>query len=186
MKDKVFCIGFHKTGTTSLGSFLEKIGYSNCHGAGPIRKALGDKKMMELLYRRDYDAVFEIAKNYNSFNDNPWFFIYPALDEQFPGSKFILMTRNEKDWLKSCIQYFGNTTSKFRMFLYGKGSPIGNEERYLKVYRNHNEAVLEFFKNRPDDLLVIELEDPNKMNKIKKFLKVSSDVDQFPLLNSSN
>lgn len=185
MKEKVFCISFHKTGTTSLGKFLEELGYKNIHGADPIRKKIGNRKMMTALFKREYDLIFPFVDEYDSFNDNPWFFIYPELDKKFPNSKFILVIRDEEDWLQSCIRYFGETTSNFRMFLYGKPNPIGNEKRYLEIYNNHNMRVLEYFKHRKNDLLVLNLSDSNKENKIKEFLKVKNGTTYFPKLNST-
>lgn len=182
MKQKVFCIGFHKTGTTSLGKLLEKLGYNNCHGAGPIRKALGDNRMMELLFKRDYKVVFDVAEEYDSFNDNPWFSLYQELDVRFPNSKFILVERDESKWIASCIKYFGKSKSAFRMFLYGKSSPEGNEERYLQVYNKHNDNVKSYFKERKDDLLVVDLEDDVKLEKIVKFLNIDVSISEFPHL----
>jgi hypothetical protein len=186
-KTKVFCIGFHKTGTTSLGATLELLGYKNCHGAQILRKQLGDLKMMELIFRKEYDPLFEIADQYDSLNDNPWFILYKELDVRFPGSKFILMLRDEDSWLASCKKYFreASPSFKFRLWIYGKGLPIGNEQRYLKVYRNHNSEVLTYFKNRPNDLLIINIEDEDKLQKIKGFLNLTGIEIEFPHLNRS-
>jgi hypothetical protein len=184
MKSKVFCIGFHKTGTTSLGKAMEQFGYKNCHGAGKLRKHFGENKLMELLFRKDYEPLFEIADLYDSFNDNPWFIIYKALDLKFTGSKFILMLRDEQAWINSCKKYFGTSTSAFRLYIYGKGSPIGNEEVYLARYRKHNYDVLNYFKSRPDDLLVLNLEDEDKGAQIASFLNTENAID-YPFLNWS-
>jgi lipopolysaccharide biosynthesis glycosyltransferase len=182
---KVFCIGFHKTGTTSLGKVLGLLGYQNCHGAGPLRTYLGDTRMMELLFRKDYEPIFEVAEGYNSFNDNPWFKLYKELDLRFPDSKFILMLRDEDAWLESCIKYFGNSATLFRLWVYGKVSPIGNEKRYLDIYRKHNTDVINYFNNRPDDLLVVDLKNPEKLHQIKKFLDIGPVEVDFPHLNQS-
>jgi lipopolysaccharide biosynthesis glycosyltransferase len=184
-RPKVFCVGFHKTGTTSLGSALQLLGYNNCHGAGAVRNQLGDIKMMELLFKKEYAPFFDIAHKYDSFNDNPWFKIYKELDARFPGSKFILMLRDEDEWLQSCIKYFNDTASGFRLWLYGKGSPVGNEDRYLKIYCDHNRDVMQYFNNRPNDLLIVNLADPDKLPKIKDFLNLSHAVIEFPHLNRS-
>jgi len=183
-KVKVFCIGFHKTGTTSIGDFLQSLGYNNCHGAISLREELGDKNMMIKLYQKDYKEILAHAEKYDSLNDNPWYFMYKELDQKFPDSKFILMLRDEGDWIDSCKRYFKNTSTPFRMFLYGKGSPMGNEKRYLTVYKKHNLDVLEYFKDRMSDLLILNLKDSDKEEKIKQFLNISSDK-KFPHLNKS-
>lgn len=185
MKPKVFCIGFHKTGTTSLGELLNDFGYRNCHGAGPIRRQLGDQKMMELLFKKDYSIIFEIVHQFDSFNDNLWFSIYKELDAEFPGSKFICVYREEQSWIKSCVRYFSHSTSPFRMYLYGHGSPIGSEERYLSVYRKHYAGVKSYFNNRQEDILYLDLKDENYVEKIKNFLGINSTTNSLPHLNKS-
>ena len=143
---KVFGIGFHKTGTTSLGKALSLLSYNHCHGAGPIRKALGHQKMMKLLFDTEYEPILEFASQFDSCNDNPWYLLYQQLDQNYPDSKFILTTRNEEEWLDSVCHHFGNSVSPFRLWIYGKPDPIGNEELYLSRYRRHNKEVREYFK----------------------------------------
>lgn len=184
-KNKVFCIGFHKTGTTSLGKLMEQLGYRNCHGAGPVRKELGDHKMMELLFKKQYDSIFKIAEQFDSFNDNPWFSLYQEMDLQFPNSKFICVYRDEESWINSCKKYFKDSSSAFRMFLYGYGSPIGNEERYLSVYRNHYKEVKAYFNDRENDVLYLNIKAPDFVEQVKSFLEIESKVTEFPHLNST-
>ena len=42
-----------------------------------------------------------------------------------------------------------------RKWVYGVGFPQGNEDIYLERYKFHNEDVLNYFKDRPGDLLVV-------------------------------
>jgi hypothetical protein len=183
--NKVFFIGFHKTGTTSFGEAMNLLGYTNCHGAGKIREEIGDQKMMQLLFQKEYSFFIEKAKSFDSFNDNPWFFLYKEFDHAFPGSKFILVLREESSWLNSCKNYFKSPFSPFRFFLYGKGNPINNEERYLSIYRNHNLEVQNYFADRSDDLLILKLEDDKKWDKLCTFLGKENTVINFPFLNQS-
>lgn len=179
-KPKVFGIGFHKTGLTSLGAAFDILGYKTCHRAGPVREHLGDQQMMETLNDQNFDPVFEIAEEFEAFHDNPWFSIYKELDHRFPGSKFILSLRNTNSWLKSVKGYFGNTETAFRLWVYGKGSPIGNEKHYLDTYQRHNEGVLDYFKDRPQDLLVIDLEAGDGWAKLCDFLGEPIPTTVFP------
>jgi hypothetical protein len=187
-RDKVFCIGFHKTGTTSLGGALVLFGRRNCMGASKVGKVIGKEEMFKRLYAKDYSDFYKLALDYDVFYDNPWFSIYPSLDVKFPGSKFILMIRDEDSWLKSCVNYFGTSTSPFRKFIYGAehGSPIGNEEEYLKRYQKHNNGVLAYFKDRPDDLLVLSLKDEDKMARIADFIGEPIPDAAYPHLNSTS
>lgn len=184
-KPKVFCVGFHKTGTTSIGKAMQLLGLKNIHGAGLIRSAVGDRRMMEMLFREDYELFFKLAESYDTFNDNPWFKIYKALDQRFPHSKFILTLREENEWYQSAVRYFGESSSPMRLWLYGKGNPNENRDRFMNVYRNHNLEVQNYFSCKPSDLLVLSLHETDKMNKIAKFLGLSENEIVFPHNNKS-
>lgn len=167
---KVFGIGFHKTGTTSLGLALEHFGYRVCHGAVPLREALGHRLMMHLLDDRHLEPIMRVARHYDAFEDNPWFVLYRELDRRFPGSKFILTIRDEARWLDSACRYFGPTRSDLRRWIYGDASPLGNEQRWAERYRSHNDAVTSYFSARPDDLLVVDWEHGDGWNELAAFL----------------
>jgi hypothetical protein len=158
MRPKVFGIGFHKTGTTSLGAALEHLGYDVCRGARPLREALGHRRLMELLREHSVGPVVDVADRFDACVDNPWFMLYRELDRRFPGSKFILTVRDESQWLASALRYYGESRSELRQWIYGAdaGSPIGNEETYLCHYRLHNENVRTHFEDRPGQLLIVD------------------------------
>lgn len=156
MEPKVFGIGFHKTGTTSLGAALEQCGYDVCYGARPLRAALGHRRLIAHLHDRHFDSILDIAETFDAFVDNPWFMMYRELDERFPGSKFIQTVREESQWLASAVRYYGESHSELRQWIYGAGSPIGNEDAYLRRFRLHNDAVRAYFAARPGQLLVAD------------------------------
>jgi hypothetical protein len=176
---KIFGIGFHKTGTTSLGTALSILGYNNCFGANSLRKELGEMGMMQCLFKKEYQKIFEFADQYDAFNDLPWCVLYEALDLQYPNSKFILTIRDEQDWLNSAKRYFKNTISPFRLWLYGQPYPTSFEDIYLQRYQQHNNTVLEYFSNR-NDLLIIDIKAANKWKLICDFLGHSIPNVPFP------
>lgn len=185
-KPKVFCIGFHKTGTTSIGKALEALGLRNVHGAGLVRKEMGDIKMMELLFKKDYRIFLQLVQQFDSFNDNPWFKIYKELDQAFPGSKFILTYREDEEWIQSVNRYFGASTSRMRWWIYGRGCPKGNNDKYLRIYQKHNQEVKHYFLNRPNDLLILPLNAQNKMKLLTTFLDHPAVSLEFPHENKSH
>jgi hypothetical protein len=81
---KVFCIGFHKTGTTSLNVALQTLGYQV---TGP--NGYNDPK----IQKRVLALAHSLVKKYDAFQDNPWPIIYKEMDHAYPGSKFILTVR---------------------------------------------------------------------------------------------
>ena len=99
-KNKVIGIGFHKTGTSTLDVILCKLGYT----------VLGVRKGLALnLFRNDIESVLKVTEEYDAFQDNPWPLLYKELDTKYPKSKFILTIRDEKKWINSVVNHFGDT-----------------------------------------------------------------------------
>lgn len=147
---KVFCIGFHKTGTTSLKIALKILGYRVTGPNGQRDKNIG--RHVEALARR-------IVPKFDAFQDNPWPIIYRFLDKEYPGSKFILTFRPSDKWIGSVTDHFTKGTPPMREWIYGPGmgSPIGNETIYVERYERHNREVQEYFTGRSRDFIVFDL-----------------------------
>ena len=96
-----------KTGTVSCAEALRKLGYSVAH-FDELREVMeptggwlaGD---FETDWVAKYDAAF----------DNPIPAIYTQLDERYPGSKFILTTRDKIKWLESCEKYLDKVPASY-------------------------------------------------------------------------
>lgn len=101
MKDKkVFVIGFQKTGTTSLETALEVLGY---------RVYGGDKNLMKFKKREDLkNYISKVLQNWDAVQDMPWPLFYKELYELYPTAKFILTVRNPDKWINSAVRYFGS------------------------------------------------------------------------------
>lgn len=105
---KVFCIGFQKTGTSSMGIALEILGYNVCGHVNVL--GITDPNQREKII----ESVLSKTSDYNAFEDNPWCFLYKKLDKLYPGSKFILTTRDSNKWIVSMQKYFGNYDSSIQ------------------------------------------------------------------------
>src|SRR5690348_1942319 len=115
---KVFCVAWHKTGTTTLGEALLTLGY----------KVVGARlDLAEPLLRRDIESVILEARKFEAFQDVPWAVLYRELDQRFPGSKFILVERDELKWLNSAIRHFGDRHVRMHEWIYGEGNIVGHE-----------------------------------------------------------
>lgn len=170
---KVICIGMHKTGTSTLGYALDKLSYS----------VVGARlDMTQHLLKNNIDVVLEEASKYDALQDVPWAVLYDKLDQKYPGSKFILTERNEDQWIKSVINHFGKLDIDLHRWIYGEGTALGNELIYLDKYRRHNKEVKEYFKNRPNDLLIFSLND-NGWNELCEFLNCKVPPVEFPHAN---
>lgn len=177
---KVIGIGFHKTGTTTLGAALERLGYKVCHGAAPVRSVLGHRRMMDLLINNELAEIMKVAGWYDAFEDNPWFVLFRELDQWYPGSRFILTVRDEGAWIESVLRYYGESQSDLRHWIYGVGTPVGNEAVFQERYRRHNEAVMRYFAARPADLLVVDWEKGDGWNELGAFLGRRVSGQPFP------
>ncbi|TIX48978.1 sulfotransferase family protein [Alteraurantiacibacter aquimixticola] len=166
-KQKVFCIGFQKTGTTSLEHALQSVGYR-------VKSVFGRDLTYDELKATYVDRGLEIAREYDALEDMPWPLMFRELDAAFPGSKFILTLRDADAWIRSIVGHFRDNAHVMQQLTYGEdaGAPVGNEDRYRAVYEAHNAAVLDYFADRPDDLLVMRLEAGDGWEKLAPFLGI--------------
>lgn len=144
-RQKVFGIGFHKTGTKSLRKALEGLGYSVC---GPVGARDPD------IASRAIEIALDHAERFDAVQDNPFPPLFRELDTAFPNSKFILTTEDPDIWTERAVRYFGSNTTPMRKWIYGEGSPVGHEALYRARYKRHTEEVLTHFDGRANDLLV--------------------------------
>ena len=175
-KQKVFGIGFHKTGTTSLANALRVLGY---RVTGP--NGVYDEEIAS----RVQEMAWALVEQYDAFQDNPWPLLYQELDQRYPGSKFILTIRPTDRWIGSVARHFGGATTPMREWIYGNGDPAGIEDVYVARYEQHNAEVMEYFEGRPDDLLVMRLTDGDAWPELCGFLGVDVPSVEFPLSNKA-
>lgn len=147
-KVKVFGVGMHKTSTTSLASALYLLGYS----VGGYFDT-GQFDTPEALLQ----TVLDEAAKRDAVQDVPWPQFYKELDEQFPGSKFVLTLRDPDRWLRSVVKHFGRKRIPTHEYIYGVRCAKGNERVLLDYYNRHNQEVQEHFADRPGDLLVMDI-----------------------------
>jgi hypothetical protein len=173
-RPKVLCVGFHKTGTSSLGAALDRLGYRVGGPFGIRDPDIGERALDLALTRLDrFDAV----------RDNPWPLLFRELDERVPAGRFVLTVRAEDAWWASVVAHFGGTTTPMRQWIYGAGDPLGHEARYRERYRRHNEAVRDHFASRPADLLVLHLDRGDGWAQLCPFLGVDEPASTFPHAN---
>ncbi len=179
---KVFCIGFHKTGTTSMGTLLRELGY-RCMSAYRTR----DQAFVQALAKGDLGALFAIADRANAFEDNPWPLFFKEMQARYPGSRFILTTRDPEAWGRSVQNHFGNQAepdSAMRRLIYGEdaGDPSGQADRYRARMLAHNAAVRTHFKGSPD-LLEVDVSQANALGLICDFLGHDTGLERMPHAN---
>ena len=171
---KVFGIGFHKTGTTSLADALTALGYDVIGPNGVNDRDISTNALpMALALAQDHDA----------FQDNPWPILFRQMDAAFPGSQFILTVRPIDAWMGSVVRHFGRGSTPMRRWIYGPGSPIGAEAVYKDRYLRHNAEVMAHFAGRPHDLLVLRITEGEGWERLCPFL--GHDIPDAPFPQSN-
>jgi hypothetical protein len=177
-RPKVFCVGFQKTGTTSLGAALGLLGYR-------VASVVGRGWSVERLKREALSQCLATARDYDAAQDMPWPLFFRELDAAFPDAKFILTTRDSGAWFDSIEAHFGDRPDPMQAFVYGSdaAAPAGNRARYVSVYEAHNAAVRAYFALRPHDLLEMDLSRGDGWEKLAPFLGVPIPSEPFPVKN---
>jgi hypothetical protein len=183
---KVIVVGAHKTGTTSLASALSSLGY---RVAGFVIPGFEPESLRGLdrgaARRRVVDAASTMLESFDCAQDTPWWEIYPELDQRFPGSRFILTTRDPDLWLESVVHHFGGEDIAHHEWIYGDGSVSRSPARYRSHFVSHNQAVRDYFADRHDDLLVMDLAAGDGWPELCGFLGQPVPPYEFPHANSS-
>lgn len=208
-KQKVFGIGLSRTGTSSLNEALEFLGYRSIHFPLIMKntsakaklkyrinkwlKELGFKKPLftDFPLKTDNSLAFKVpdSKSFDALTDIPVARFYKELDQQFPGSKFILTVRDEAAWLESCRKFFKEGNNQFFKWIqlhfdmYGTNS--FDEELFRNGYRKHIEDVKSFFESRPDDLLIVDIPKGDGWNKLCEFIGMGIPQNPFPNKNAA-
>jgi hypothetical protein len=179
MTSKVFGIGWAKTGTTTLGECFERLGLS--HVGGRL-------DLVDHLEQGNLAPVIEVARQYDSAEDWPWLLLYRQLDEAFPGSRFVLTTREPGAWLKSYRNMLAgearsDTRDRRRATLYGFPVGAATDEQLVRTMLRHNDAVRSYFANRPADLLELDWSTGAGWAELCDFLGLPVPDERFPHAN---
>jgi hypothetical protein len=170
---RVFGIGLPKTGTTTLGTCLEHLGY---------RVKGFDIDALASVTKEDYSAAIERLTGFNACRDLPWFMIYKLLDERFPNSLFILTERySPEHWLKSAVSHHSRVnndqsswiTDCFEQHFYKKGVRPGEG---IEMYTYHSADVRNYFADRKSSFRVLNWERGDAWPELCDFLG----IDEYP------
>lgn len=200
---RVFCVGFNKTGTTSLARALRDLGFC----VGDQRRA---ERLIDAWAVRDFRPIIRYCRGAEAFQDIPFSlpYTFQALDMAFPGSRFVLSVRDSADqWYRSLTRFhakmFGGGMPPIRGQLESasyceKGWiwkvnrlrwPTPEDDPYNEAilkgsYLSHIQDVREYFKNR-GDLLVINVAEPGSYREMCQFLGRDPLYESFPWENQT-
>ncbi|MBD3195481.1 MAG: hypothetical protein GF317_10525 [Candidatus Lokiarchaeota archaeon] len=183
-KEKIFCIGLGRTGTKSLTAALDIFGYNIIHYPH-------DLTTFEELSSGDYNL--SILQDYDGISDITISPYYPQLDKEFPNSKFILTVRDKESWLKSFEKHWSDRPPfddpnqneiymKMRRLLRASvyGTYKFNRDRMGYIFDLHTKNTLDYFKDKPEKLLVLNIFEQDSFKKLCSFLNVPEINNNFP------
>jgi hypothetical protein len=180
----------HKTATTSLHTALKLLGYESWHWSSAHEAKAIWREMNE------FGRSLTLEKHY-ALCDLPIPLLYKTLDVAYPRSKFILTMRDENKWLETTRRHFSDSfnkwssgwnqdpfTNRVHRILYGRSD--FDSDVFLERYNRHNAEVLDYFKFRPKDLLVMNVDNGDGWEKLCSFLArdIPKDTD-YPRVNVS-
>lgn len=182
--------------------------------------------LVEAIHEGNYAPLGSLCRKYDAFQDLPFSqgSVYAVADALFPGSKFILTTRDPDKWFASLVRFhlktilkkagveriedFGEKTFKDKAiylhenYMYnvfkrhaavvkdGKihydWSLVYDKEHRIQIFKERNKAILEYFQDRPDQLLVMDVTQEQDNARIIDFLGLPQKfVGPIPHLNKS-
>ncbi|MEX2409820.1 MAG: sulfotransferase [Candidatus Paceibacterota bacterium] len=202
---KIFGIGNNKTGTTSLKTAMNELGFV----VGHQRTA---EKLIHDWANRDFERIVDYCRSAEFFQDVPFSkpYTFVVLDYEFPGSKFILTVRDSPEqWYNSMTKFHAKKWGKDgriptkkdlmqatyidkgwpwmanRMYFNTPEDDPYNKEILIQHYVDYNNSVKEYFRHRPDDLLVLNVAEENAYQKLCEYLGEIPVGETFPWKNKT-
>jgi len=149
---KIFIVSLPRTGTTSICLYLLDCGFKVAHTAYS-------------------DYVLEEA---DVIADTPVFVDYPTLYRRYPDAKFVYLERQmsgwipsirrllqtmRKQWLRDCTFFEKDIKRCFQYVFPGFEAKKDFKNTYLlAAYERHKSEVLDFFIDKPEQFLRLDLE----------------------------
>lgn len=99
-KNKIFCIGRNKTGTTSMLHVFKEFGFK-----------LGHQPTAELLLKdyiaRNWKPILDYCQTAQAFQDAPfsWPETWKQLVKRYPDARYILTYRDQEAWYNSITKF---------------------------------------------------------------------------------
>jgi glycosyltransferase involved in cell wall biosynthesis len=178
-RPRVFGIGLNKTGTTSFHEAMTTLGYESLHWGGPalrrmveVSLAAGDPLLSRL------DPRFDAFSDIRALSGN-----FAVLDEQYPGSRFVLTVRPVDAWIESRRRHVETNRGRRDAGQYSGGFLEIDEGAWREEWDDHVGRVREHFAGRAD-FLEIDLAQAG-WEPLCDLLGVDAPARPFPHVNRS-
>ena len=161
---KIFIIGLPRTATTSVCAAMLDLGLKTAHTAY-THKAMAQAQVIA---------------------DTPVFCDYQQLDKNYSGAKYIYLTRSLPLWLPSIKQLLQRMATNLlrndggfnptikrcyqQVFSPFTEQNIKQDEFLTLCYQRHQQTVIDYFIDRPQDLLIMDVNHNNSYCALVEFL----------------
>lgn len=177
-RPRVFGIGLNKTATTSLHQALTILGYRSLHWGGPeIREQIeaAAEEGLPLLSHLDQtiDAFSDIVVLSRNFR---------LLDQQYPGSRYVLTVRPIEDWLDSREKHVKRNIERKAAGEYTGQFLTIDRAAWRAEWDEHVVEVREYFQGR-DDFVEIDVTDGDPWPELCGLLGQPIPDEPFPWTN---
>lgn len=171
----------HKTGTSTLGTALQMLGY----------RWTGWNPEISVIFRQgNVDALLDLMEFYDCCEDGPWYLMYEKLYERFGDVKFILTTRKSDEiWYNSLVKHKARSFHKglysLRPIIYGTENIEDCKDHVIATHRKHNEDVKAFAQQNGIPFLEVCWENGDGWSELCEFLGKPKPEKSFPHKNSA-
>ncbi|MCJ8318505.1 MAG: sulfotransferase family protein [Colwellia sp.] len=170
-EQKIFIIGLPRTSTTSVCLATLQLGLKTAHTAY-IHQTMAQAQVIA---------------------DTPIFCDYQQLDLQYPNAKYIYLTRKPELWIPSIRQLLQRMYKNLQrtdggfnpilkrcyntVFSPLTENNISQDEFLLECYQRHFQEAKDFFTDRQQDLLIIDVSQENSYCALVEFLAIKEKIN---------
>ena len=165
-RNKIFIIGFNKTGTRTLHKYFAWNGIMSIHHsrgllARTIHKNRNKRNMLGKF------CIFKVYSDMEDVTEQNYAHVtyFKKLDRKYPDSKFILNIRNVDNWINSRNNH-GTYTQRCCKILNLTKEEIN--KKWRNDFYNHKNNVIKYFSDKPNKLLIFDIE-KDSVQKINDF-----------------
>jgi hypothetical protein len=177
-RPRVFGIGLNKTGTLSFHAAMETLGLVSLHWGGPdvrhtVEAALADGRPLLSGLDPAIDAFSDVQALSTHFD---------MLDEQYPGSRFVLTVRPIEAWIDSRRRHVERNVARQRVGEYKGTFLVIDEEGWRNQWHRHVDRVRRYFHVRRE-FLEVDLTAGTGWGPLCEFLGLPEPAEPFPWVN---
>jgi glycosyltransferase involved in cell wall biosynthesis len=177
-RPRVFCIGLNKTGTSSFHTAMEILGLTSLHWGGPdvnaaVRAALAEGRPLLSGIDPTFDAFSDVGLLSTHFD---------LLDEQYPGSRFVLTVRPIDEWIDSRRRHVERNIARRGAGDYDGTFLEVDEDLWREQWQRQVDGAHRYFEGRAE-FLEVDITGGVGWMPLCELLDVPQPAEPFPWAN---